>query len=61
MKEFGRKRELVERPKDEPKFDKNNELDRRIVLTLVLVGLAALVLAIGAIILWNVLTSQGTI
>lgn len=46
---YRKKEKLVDRPDNEPKFDGNNKTDRKIVLTLVLVGAVILVLAIVAI------------
>lgn len=52
MMGFGRKRELVERPKDEKKFDRHDPYDRNIILTMVITAAIVLALAVGFIILW---------
>ena len=49
---FDNDKKLVKRPDDDPKFDKNNPLDKKI-LGLVILGISlTLILIIGFILLW---------
>lgn len=48
-------KKLVERPENDPKADLRNPIDRKIILTLVLVALVVLILIIGVIVLINVI------
>lgn len=45
------RKKLVERPKNDPKANMNNPVDRKIVLTLIGVALVVLVLIIVAVVL----------
>ncbi len=49
------KKEMVKRPEDEPKFNKNNKVDRTIVRIVVISLVVVLVLLAGAISLYYLL------
>ena len=53
------KKDMVKRPDDEPKFDKNNKVDRTIVKFVVIGVSVALVLLAGFIILYYTLFARG--
>lgn len=45
-------KKLVERPKNDPKANLNNPVDRKIILTLALTALVVLVLIVVAVVLY---------